>query len=59
MLRTRPNSSSVSSTAKNDGCLNKNIGSTIAKLAKIMAEIEIMSSSSHMKYLFYEAVNLT
>ena len=41
MLRTRPNSSSNSSTAKNDGCLNKNNESAIAKLAKIMAEIEM------------------
>ncbi len=41
MLRMRPNSSSNSSTAKNDGCLNKNIESAIAKLDKIMAEIEM------------------
>jgi hypothetical protein len=43
MLRTRPNSSSISSTTKNDGCLNKNIESAIARHAKIMAEIEMKS----------------
>ena len=44
MPRTRPNSFSISSTAKNVGFLNKNIERVIAIDAKMIEEIEITSS---------------
>ena len=56
--RAIPNSFSIWSTAKKEGCCNKKIESPIAMGARIKAEIETPKSVFfYLKYLFNEAID--